>query len=332
MLSAVGRRALAWADSSPPWTNVYGVARTLLALSSALTLLFNESTTLFRPVAGMLKHAPSCSTVAQKAALYCWSPKHLDVTRLVAVGLFLLVASGWRPRFTGILHWWLALSYQLTGSTMEGGDQAAAVLTLLLVPVTLTDSRRWHWAPAPAPTRTLRLGASGRAFASLIALSAMLAIRVQVSGIYFHAAVAKLLVPEWQDGTAMYYWLNSPVFGAPALLRALLVPLMRQPAFLATITWGPILIELFLFMGIIASRPARRVLLVLGIGLHLGILFLMGLVTFSIVMFGALVLYLRPVDEPFHLPVARIRGLLDGSFRRPSRPSATESSGVLAPD
>jgi antimicrobial peptide system SdpB family protein len=252
---------------------------------------------------------------------------------LIAVAVLLVVAIGWRPRFTGVVHWWLSLSFQLTGSTMEGGDQAIAVLTLLLIPITLTDPRQWHWQAAPASTHPTSLRKSGRALASLVALSAALAIRVQVSGIYFHASVAKLLVTEWQDGTAMYYWLNSPVFGAPLLLRGMLAPLLRHAGFLAAITWSPIAVELLLFMGIIASRPARRVLLVLGIGLHLGILILMGLFTFSLVMFGALLLYLRPFDLPLALPRVPSGTVMATWFRRfvLRRPSA-KLRGVLIGD
>jgi antimicrobial peptide system SdpB family protein len=329
MLRALGKWALARAESSPPWTNVYGLARTLLAASSALTLMFNDSSTLFRPIAGTAARPPFCTNVADKAALYCLLPKHLELARLIAVVLLLVVASGYRPRFTGLVHWWLALSYQLTASTLEGGDQAAAVLTLLLVPITLTDPRRWHWQARPERSERSGWHGSARAFASLVALSAALAIRLQVSGIYFHAAVAKLLVTEWQDGTAMYYWLSHPVFGAPTALRAVLMPLMRHATILAAMTWGPILVEVFLFMGLVASRPVRRVLLPLGIALHLGILLFMGLSSFSITMFAALILYLRPFDEPFVLRTARLRALLDRGLQRLALRKVARVAGVV---
>jgi antimicrobial peptide system SdpB family protein len=300
MLAAIGERARRWADTGSPWTNVYGAARTLIAVSSALTLVFNDSTTLWRPIAGVVTRPPFCTVnTVQRGALYCLMPNHLDIARWVAVAILVLVASGWQPRITGILHWWVAASYQLTASTLEGGDQAAAVLTLLLIPVTLTDPRTWHWQAAPAQAEE----AGGRAFLrslrALVALSALLVTRIQVCGMYFHAGFGKMEGAEWADGTAMYYWLSNPTFGAVHAWASVLRPILRNSALLAGITWGTIVVELFLFMGLVATRPVRRVLLWLGIMLHLGVLLFMGLFTFSVTMFGALVLYLRPTDEPF---------------------------------
>jgi hypothetical protein len=40
------------------------------------------------------------------------------------------------------------------------------------------------------------------------------------------------------------------------------------------------IVEFFLFMGLFATRPVRRVLLCLGIGLHLAIMLFMGLTQF----------------------------------------------------
>jgi hypothetical protein len=65
-------------------------------------------------------------------------------------------------------------------------------------------------------------------------------------------------------------------------------------------------------MGLFATRPVQRVLLYLGVALHLGIMLLMGLTTFSITMFAALILYLRPTDEPFSWPWASVLTRLAG--------------------
>ena len=203
MLAALGARAQRWAEVGTPWTNVYGIARTLIALSSALTLTFNDSTTLWRPIAGVVTRPPFCTVnTVQKGALYCLMPTHLDLARWIAIGILLLAASGWQPRITGVLHWWIAVSYQLTASTLEGGDQAAAALTLLLVPVTLTDPRSWHWQRAPIFSNQT----GGRAFLhsmrTLVALSALLVARIQVCGIYFHSSFGKMQGTELNGPTA----------------------------------------------------------------------------------------------------------------------------------
>jgi antimicrobial peptide system SdpB family protein len=248
---------------------------------------------------------PFCGVhTVQKATLYCLLPTHLDLARLLATVGLLLVASGWRPRITGILHWWIAFSYQLTASTLEGGDQAAAVLSLLLLPLTLTDPRQWHWDPPPG-LPALDKGGMLPMLGALIGLSALLAIRIQVCGIYFHAAIGKLQGTEWADGTALYYWLSNPTFGATPFWARLLRPVLSSPTLLAGLTWGTIVAEFLLFMGLLATHRARRVLLLLGVSLHLGILIFMGLFSFSVTMFGALVLYLRPSSAPFNFTVLR---------------------------
>ncbi len=333
MLTALGDRAKRWTETGAPWTNVYGVARSLMALASALTLAFNQSSTLWRPIAGVVSRAPFCTTnVLQKGALYCLLPTHLDLSRWIAVALLLVVASGYRPQLTGIVHWWVAASYQLTASTLEGGDQAAAVLTLLLIPVTLTDPRRWHWQSLPTTDQPPTLARSLR---TLVALSALVATRVQVCGIYFHAAFGKMQGTEWADGTAMYYWLQHPTFGATSFWAPVLRPLLSSAPLLAGTTWGTIIVELFLFMGLIATRPARKALLLLGLLLHVGVLVFMGLFTFSLMMFAALLLYLWPTDEPLRIPRALHLGRLFHRSRvrslRPWRRQPSEGREIEEP-
>jgi len=186
LLEGLGARGRSWARAVDPWTNVYGLARTLIAGSTAMTLAFNRTTTLFVPAAGGIR-APLCDGV-RGGGLYCLVPEHdLGLARWIAVALLLVVASGYRPRFTGVLHWWLAFSLQANALTIDGGDNAAAVLSLLLIPVTLTDPRKWHWQKAPAVANT----ASDDAL-RLVALVTLVVVRVQVAGIYFHAAIGKL--------------------------------------------------------------------------------------------------------------------------------------------
>ena len=291
MLVNLGRRIDSWLGTHSPWTNVYGLARSLLAASTALTLLFNPSYIFFRPLAGA-GTTPYCFSTLQKVSIFCVTPvNHLEIARFVTVALLIVVASGWRPCITGVIHWWLMLGLQITATTVDGGDQAASVLTLLLLPVALTDRRKWHW--------NSDMDADSGRVRTLIAKTALIAIRVQVAAIYFHAAVAKLRVTEWADGTAMYYWMSSPTFGPPRGVLHFIMPLLTSASTVALLTWGVVVVEFFLSMGLLATRPARRVLLWLGLSLHLGIMLFMGLVSFALIMCGALILYLRPYDEPF---------------------------------
>lgn len=293
MLTRLGRWALVKTGQVVPWTNVYGLARSLLALGTLSTLAVNDAATLFPPLAGA-EPPPFCPGL-RGAGAFCVSSLPLDVVRWLACAALVLIASGWRPRWTALAHWWIAWSLQANAVMIEGGDQITAIITLLLLPLALTDDRSWHWSRPgpPAPAR-----ASGKPLATLVALSALLMIRIQVAVIYFDSVVGKLAAPEWRDGTALYYWLTHPTFGAPHWLRELLLPLLVHPS-VALLTWAVIAVEIALFMGLTIDRRYRGPILLAGIALHTGIILGHGLVSFGVEMFAALVLFLRPVDQVF---------------------------------
>src|SRR5439155_8663926 len=102
MFSIVGARVRRVIDSSSPWTNVYGVARTLIALGTLATLAFSHSTSIFRPAVG-IDQVPQCVGPA-RASLFCaFGHDHLELARWVAVATLTVVAIGWRPRVTGLV-------------------------------------------------------------------------------------------------------------------------------------------------------------------------------------------------------------------------------------
>lgn len=308
MLTKIGARAREWVDAFDPFTNVYGVARSLIALSTLLTLVFTRTDVLFRPASGV-EDVPVCMGV-RAAGTFCLGAPHLDLVRWLSVLVLAVVISGWRPRYTGVLHAWVAFGFQANAITIEGGDQVGSIIALLLVPVTLLDDRKWHWLP-----RTPHANDERERTFRLVARVCFFLVRLQVAGIYFHAAVAKFAVPEWTDGTVLYYWLSHGSFGAPEWMMPALRPLLLNGFIVATTTWGVLVVEYALSAGLLVHRKYWRVLLVLGIGLHAGIALLHGLVSFAITMFGALVLYLRPLDQPFDLArvtamAARVRDAL----------------------
>jgi antimicrobial peptide system SdpB family protein len=203
----------------------------------------------------------------------------------------------------------VAFSLSISATIPDGGDQATAVLTLLLLPVALTDPRRWHWQSLADETST----AMHAAF-RLLALSALFIIRLQVAGIYLNSSIAKLGVTEWRDGTAVYYWISQPIFGAPGWLHGLLFAVASTSLGVIAMTWGTLFLEFALGIAIVMPRRSWKYLLVAGIAFHGFIALMMGLLSFSLAMTAALILYLRPVDEPFRFSavlalIYRVRGL-----------------------
>lgn len=303
-------------EPTSPWTNVYGVARTLIAVSTMLTLLVNDTTVLWTPAVG-IPNAPLCDPTSPIPNLFCIAPEQLSVTRWIAILGLLVVASGWRPRFTGVLHWWITSSLVTSALLVDGGDHLSATLTLLMIPLTLTDSRRTHWeAPPPWPKE---------AFGSLragLASSTLWVLRLQVAVVYLNAAASKWGEVEWSDGTALYYWFADPSFGLTPVLRNAFGPLLENGTIVSMMTWGVIAFEFALFGGLFAKdRRTRHVLLTLGIAFHTAIAFVHGLPSFVIIMFGALVLLFRREHETFDLRGAGsgLRRILQGAVPSAAR-------------
>ena len=216
--------------------------------------------------------------------------------RRVAIFLLLVVASGWMPRITGGLHWWLTASFFLSASTIDGGDHLAGVLTLILVPLALTDPRSWHWQEPPVVQESF-----GWQVRALLGWSSLIVVRIQMAGVYLHTFVAKTAVDEWADGTALYYWFTDHNFGLPPFLMFFVEPLLLNGATVVALTWGSIFVEILLFLGIAASERVRVWLLGLGLTFHGMIAVGIGLWSFSTTMFGGLILYLWSPARTFNL-------------------------------
>ncbi len=277
-----------------PWSNVYGLARSCLAFGLTLTLVFTRYDALFDPEnhARLANHARGII----RMNLFGLLGAQPGLARALAIAILLLVVSGWRPRWTALPHWWVAISFATAARVPDGGDHVHLVLATLLMPVALTDARRWHWSPALPRASTP--GADARAFAvgSFLVIAAL-----QVSAIYLHASVGKLGVTEWANGTGVYYWFTDPLMGAPRWVRPALDPIMRTPLGVMGLTWGAIGFEALLAVGPLLAPRRRRQLLIAGLCFHLGIVLVHGLVTFFCSMAAALVLLLRRPDEPFDL-------------------------------
>ncbi len=270
----------------PPWSSAVGLARTTLALGSAATLAATRPGVLFDP-----SNAGGTCGDLRAAGLFCAVPAGGgQLARWCGILVLLVVASGWRPRFTAIPHWYVSWSLLSNATVPDGGDQLTAILTLLLIPVGLTDGRRWHWQ---RPVDTEHVIGTSR----VIAGTALMLIQIQVAVVYFQSSVAKLGVREWADGTAMFYFLRHPLFGSPPWLRPLTDALTGSPLGVALVTWAPLMIELALALAILLGPRKKRVLLVTGIAFHGTIAVTMGLVSFALAMTGALLLYLLPVGS-----------------------------------
>jgi antimicrobial peptide system SdpB family protein len=268
-----------------PWTVTVGLARTGIAAATLATLAATPTDSMFRPLRGPVD-APDCEGLAA-IGLFCVSGSAgREVARWLAVAAMAVVASGWRPRLTAIPHWWLAFSVFHGLATPDGGDQIVSIVTLALIPHSLLDPRRWHWDRCTVDV-------SGRRAA--VAASAIVAVKVQASFLYFQASVAKLSHPEWADGTAIYYYLTAPNLGADDWLRGPLSLAFAAGPVVAALTWTPLAIELALALTLLTRRGARMWLFVVGALFHGAIGLAMGLWSFSAIMVSVLLILTVPV-------------------------------------
>lgn len=202
---------------------------------------------------------------------------------VIAISILLLVIAGWRPRITGILHFWVAYSFLSASAVIDGGDQICSNLTLMLIPITLLDKRKNHW---------YRNNPSYSPYANILSNLVYFVIALQISFIYLNAATSKFSVSEWSNGTAVYYWLIDPYFGLNSWQSWLLKPFIVNPIFIFIITWSVLAVELLLFAGIFIHKKYYKVLFFSGIILHLSFLLFLGLFSFFFAVTGGLVLYL----------------------------------------
>ncbi|UOQ74651.1 sporulation-delaying protein SdpB family protein [Hymenobacter cellulosilyticus] len=289
-------RALDDYASVNPFTWVYGLGRSLIALGTLITLVLSSPAILFDE---QLFGKMSLDSSLENFNIYfLFGFANLTYAYALSIVVLLLVISGVFPRYTGILHWIVTYSFFQSGSIVEGGDQIGSIITMLLIPVTLLDGRKNHWVNAPQANPNYYANFIGRGMLALIAL--------QMAVLYFHAGIEKMYkLDEWKNGTAVYYFFNDPLFGYPAWMHGILGPALTNSYVVTTLTWGTMIFEVILFGSLFMAPQKRKKLIWLALGFHLGIALIFGLVSFFCAMAGGLVLYMIPVETK--IPVLRRR-------------------------
>ncbi|MEH7109304.1 sporulation-delaying protein SdpB family protein [Bacillus sp. JJ1764] len=289
MFQTIEKLILCWKLKNP-WTNVYGLARSIIAFSSMVTLILNRPELLFKPSSASIKF-PICET---GFSAFCFAQNnyfYLNIIRWIFIFLLILVVSGWRPRFTGVLHWYVTYSMQASMVVIDGGEQAASVIAFLLIPITLTDNRKWHWDASENHF-------SPGIYSKIIAYISFFFIRLQVAIIYFHSTIAKLKNKEWIDGTAVYYYSREKTVGFNSFFDYITHSIIASPLVVIP-TWGTLLVQIVIFCSLFAPKKYWRTIFIIAISMHEIFALMLGLISFSMIMTGVLILYLIPIDSVF---------------------------------
>ena len=270
------------------WTNYLGLARTLLGFATLLTLLSNSQNTLFR--FGIKDENNIKCSGTNNFSIFC-IVNNLDIAIIVSCFILFFVIIGIYPRLTAIFHWWITYSFATSSYAVDGGDQIASILTLILIPLCLFDKRKWHWQ------KDLYFHSY---YEKVIAFFSYLLICLQVFVIYFHAATGKFAVGEWVNGTALYYWFYNSFFGLKDNLKPFFNIILKSPILITLSTWSVLILELILAFGIFyRGRKIRFFMCFLGILFHFFIALVHGLISFFLIMSGALIIYFLAKDYNF---------------------------------
>lgn len=270
-------------------TSYLGLVRSVIAFSSFLLLFFNPDSIMFHPGLGV-PQVPFCNgSFITSINFFCLFPENPGLAKIIAMIILLAVISGFYPRITGVFHFWITYSINAGLINIDGGGQVAAMLTLLLIPLTLTDPRKNHW---------LRNIKQKNEYASIVAYINILVLKLQVAYIYFDAAVSKFNVETWGNGTALYYFFNDPVVGATGLRKDVINYLFDFPLVLVISTYSVLLLELVLAAGIFYKDQKFKVRVFwMGFIFHTLIFVIFGIFTFALTMSAALVVLFLPIHQ-----------------------------------
>jgi antimicrobial peptide system SdpB family protein len=255
-------------------------SRSLLAFAELTVLLFTPDRLLF----GSVPYASAgemCSGVGT-LSLWCASGSAAPTRAVclgIAIAVLVLVITGFRPRWLCVPHWYVAFSLATRTSVIDGGDEVAQILTLLLIPSCLGDDRTWQWT---GPAHPMPPAWRGSAYAAEVVL------RCQVLAIYGEAAISKLRFESWRHGSSMKKLFNDPEFGLPLPVRTLAEHVLAPWWTGALLSWSVIATELCIGASMAFGTTVRRRGLVLAIGLHTAIILAMGLFSFGLTMISVL--------------------------------------------
>jgi antimicrobial peptide system SdpB family protein len=264
-------------------TEKLAIARFLLAFGMALTLLSNDMSVVanhnYTSLPNYRAKHNNAPAILKKVNVFEQMPP--AAAKTVIILALVLVMTGLLPQVTGVLHVWACFCVYNYFVILNGGENVAFVLSVLLVPICLTDPRLNQWRKKEVPP--------GKA--NIIAGIAYFALQVQAAALYLEAGVVKLYIPEWREGTALYYYTSHYRLGAPDWLKSINELITLSPL-VVVLSWGIIIFELLLFGCILASARIKRVFLVLGLLFHFAIIINFGLITFFFSMAALLILYL----------------------------------------
>lgn len=270
-----------------PFNINIAITRSLLALALIITLSFTDIYDLF--IIDTFNSPNENSTFGDFSFFILFGWDKLYIAWMTAVVILLFVILGRFSKITSILHWWISLSYIQTAIMVEGGDQISSIITFAIIPLCLLDNRKSHWHDSLPIVEVHPI----KLFFSQIII---VLIFIQISYLYFQAGSSKLVIPEWKDGSVMYYWFTNNLFGFSPMSEFYILNeyVLKNNLLLILLTWGTLILEILLAFSLVSSWKFKKIVFLGGLCFHVGTFIFIGLGTFCLVMTGCLILYALP--------------------------------------
>jgi len=270
-------------------SNVVTLSRALLALSFLLTLVFTPLYDLF-PTQHLILIKQNVE-YSLHLNFFLWFD-NIKIPYIISIVVLLLSIFGLFPRYMSILQFWVSFSVYHSALVTEGGDQINSILSLLFIPLCLSDNRKNGWYSKKNYNQNSQKS-NLFLYNSFVAL---LFIKIQISLLYFNAGVAKIYAPEWSNGSAVYYWFYDPTFGAPHWFDFLFGFFFKNDITVTIINWSVIFLEIIIFISFFLKQKFKYLIFPIAILFHFLIILVHGLPSFFLSMSGCLVIYLLNVE------------------------------------
>ena len=264
------------------------LARLIMISSTLSTFALNSTTDLF-PTGRYQSIDPYMEFIplTEKGIFRLFDFAYLPYVKLGITVFLVLALLGMFPAIATALYSYVCFSFVTSSPVVNGGDQIATIVSLLMIPVYITDSRIFiinsNFDYYPRRLNKYQL---------VITYYFLLLVKIQACTIYFFAAIDKFKVEEWVDGTALYYWFNHPMFGASGVVKSISNIIFKSEILATLLTWSVLFLEVALAMSLLSSFKFRRTVFKFGLLFHLGIFVVHGLFSFFLVMTSLLILYL----------------------------------------
>jgi antimicrobial peptide system SdpB family protein len=267
-------------------TPAIALARFLLAFGMLLTLLFNDMSLVADHSYAHLpqyvaRHSVHTSIPLKQLDIFMqFSPA---VAKGIAIAVLLLVITGLVPQVSAVLHFIVCFSFRNYFVITNGGDEVTYIMSLLLLPLCLSDPRLNQWKEIRPSARS----------SNITGAIALFGIQLQAAYIYFSAGFGKLFTDVWRQGTAVYYYTSHYRLGARGILHTINEWFTTTPL-VYVLTWGILLFEICLPLALLMAPRYRTRMFIAALFFHLLIVINFGLITFFFAMAGMLVLFLQP--------------------------------------